>query len=66
MKTKINLFLVAMLVLPVMAADKDKNTKAPSQNASGAYLGVAMAEIPTLARAQLDLPEGVGVAVHRV
>ncbi len=55
-----------MLVLPVMAADKDKNTKAPSQNASGAYLGVAMAEIPTLARAQLDLPEGVGVAVSYV
>ena len=55
-----------MLVLPVMAADKDKNTKAPSQNASGAYLGVAMAEIPTLARAQLDLPEDVGVAVSYV
>ena len=66
MKTKINLFFAAMLVLPALAADKDKIQEAPAKEASGTYLGVAMDEIPPLTRAQLDLPEGVGVAVSYV
>ena len=64
MKTKTNLFLAAILVLPALAADKDKIQEAPAKEASGTYLGVAMDEIPPLTRAQLDLPAGVGVAAY--
>ena len=66
MKTKIALLMATMLALPALAADKDKNDKATVKKTTGTYLGVAMDQIPPLTRAQLDLPEGVGVAVSYV
>ena len=58
--------LAAAFALSLVAADKDDKKKAPAKATSGAYLGVAMDEIPPLTRAQLDIPEGVGVAVSYV
>jgi len=67
----VNLLLSTLLLAgPALAADKDK---APGRGviriraaAQGTYLGVALAEITPLARAQLGLAEGVGVAVGHV
>jgi len=64
-KTLIPIFAAAF-VLPLVAADKEDKQKAPAKAVTGAYLGIAMEEIPPLTRAQLDIPEGVGVAVSYV
>jgi len=66
-KTKITLlFAATMLVLLAIADDNVKSQKALPKETSDTYFGVAMGEIPPLTRAQLDLPEGVGVAVSYV
>jgi hypothetical protein len=77
-KTKtMNLILSTLLVVsPALGADKNKapgKLVVPGKGvirlkaaAQGTFLGVALAEIPALARAQLGLAEGVGVAVGHV
>jgi len=66
MKKTLIPILAAAFVLPLVAADKEDKQKAPAEAVTGAYLGIAMEEIPPLTRAQLDIPEGVGVAVSYV
>ena len=66
MKKTLIPILAAAFVLPLVAADKEDKQKAPAKAVTGAYLGIAMEEIPPLTRAQLDIPEGVGVAVSYV
>ena len=58
--------IAAAIALPALAADKDKIQEPSAKEASGTYLGVAMGEIPPLTRAQLGLPEGIGVSVGHV
>ena len=58
--------IAAAITLPALAADKDKIPEPSAKEASGTYLGVAMGEIPPLTRAQLGLPEGIGVSVEHV
>ena len=58
--------IAAAIAWTTLAADKDKIQEPSSKEAYGTYLGVAMDEIPPLTRAQLDIPEGVGVAVSYV
>ena len=58
--------IAAAITLPALAADKDKIEEPSAKEASGTYLGVAMGEIPPLTRAQLGLPEGIGVSVEHV
>ena len=58
--------IAAAIALPALAADKDKIQEPPAKQPPDTYLGVVMDEIPALTRAQLDLPEGVGVAVSYV
>jgi hypothetical protein len=58
--------LATAIALTVVAADNDKNDKETAKKTTGTYLGVAMDQIQPLTRAQLDLPEGVGVAVSYV
>ena len=76
MKTKLILTFAAAITLPLMADDPAKRPapkKAPSAEvlkieaaAQGTYLGVAMDGIPAVLRAQLNLPEGIGVVVSFV
>lgn len=58
--------IAAAIALPALAADKDKIQEPSAKEASGTYLGVAMGKIPPLTRAQLGLPEGIGVSVGHV
>ncbi|MBC8325291.1 MAG: PDZ domain-containing protein [Verrucomicrobia subdivision 3 bacterium] len=58
--------IAAAIALPALAADKNKIQEPSAKEASGTYLGVAMGEIPPLTRAQLGLPEGIGVSVGHV
>ena len=66
MRKKLIPILAATFTLSFVAADKDDKKKAPAKAVTRAYLGIAMDEIPPLTRAQLDIPEGVGVAVSYV
>tara|TARA_B100000674_G_scaffold211967_1_gene173652 strand:- start:35 stop:1099 length:1065 start_codon:yes stop_codon:yes gene_type:complete len=76
MKTKLILTFAAAITLPLMADDPAKKP-APKQapnaevfkieaTAQGTYLGVAMDAISAVLRAQLNLPEGIGVVVSFV
>ena len=75
-KTVYLILSTLLLAGPALGADKDKapgKLVVPSKGvirikaaAQGTYLGVALAEIPPLARAQLGLAEGIGVAVGYV
>ena len=73
-KQTTNLILAGLLLTaPVMAEDDDKKKpQAPGKGitikraAQGTYLGVAMDVIPPIAREQLNLPVGVGVAIAHV
>ena len=76
MKTKLILTFAAAITLPLMADDPAKKPapkQAPNAEvfkieaaAQGTYLGVAMDAIPAVLRAQLNLPEGIGVVVSFV
>ena len=76
MKTKLILTFAAAITLPLMADDPAKKPapkQAPNAEvfkiaaaAKGTYLGVAMDGIPAVLRAQLNLPEGIGVVVSFV
>ena len=76
MKTKLILTFAAAITLPLMANDPAKKPapkQAPNAEvfkiesaAQGTYLGVAMDGIPAVLRAQLNLPEGIGVVVSFV
>ena len=58
--------IAAAISCITLAADKDKIQEPSTKEAYGTYLGVSMGEIPRLTRAQLGLPEGVGVSVGHV
>ncbi len=76
MNTKLILTFAATVVLPLMADDpaqKPQPKQAPGAGVfkietatQGTYLGVAMDAIPAVLRAQLNLPEGIGVVVSFV
>jgi len=82
MKTTLIKTLTAAALLPLAATadDKKKNNKDASDDPrrvtivagaagpvkQGTYLGVALSDVPALVRAQLDLGEGVGVAISHV
>jgi len=66
MRKKLIPILAVAYALSLVAADKNDKQKSPAKGVPGAYLGIAMDEIPPLTRAQLDIPEGVGVAVSYV
>ena len=76
MKTKYTLTFAAVLALPLLADDPNKKPE-PKQEPGGGvikirpaaqstYLGVAMDTIPAVLRAQLNLPEGIGIVVSFV
>ena len=58
--------LIAAVLLPLAASADDKKKDGQPNAKQGTYLGVALATIPAIAREQLDIPEGVGVAVGQV
>ena len=58
--------LIAAVLLPLAAPADDKKKDGQPNAKQGTYLGVALATIPAIAREQLDIPEGVGVAVGQV
>jgi membrane-associated protease RseP (regulator of RpoE activity) len=76
MKTKYILTFAAVLALPLLADDPNVKPE-PKQEPGGGvikirpagqstYLGVAMDTIPAVLRAQLNLPEGIGIVVSFV
>ena len=76
MKTKYTLTFAAVLALPLLADDPNKKPE-PKQEPGGGvikirpaaqstYLGVSMDTIPAVLRAQLSLPEGIGIVLSFV
>ena len=71
MKIKLILLLTAALALPVMSQEKKNDTpetkqKGEEQPKVRAFLGIAMDPVTATTRAQLNLPEGIGVVVSYV
>ena len=63
MKTKLILLLAATLALSGVGQEKKKGEE---QSKAGAFLGIAMDPVNPTTRAQLNLPEGIGVVVSYV
>ena len=63
MKTKLILLLAATLALSGVGQEKKKGEE---QSNAGAFLGIAMDPVKPTTRAQLNLPEGIGVVVSYV
>ena len=68
---KLILLLAATLTLSSVGQEKKKDApdtkqKGNEQAKSGTFLGIAMDPIPATTRAQLNLPEGIGVVVSFV
>ena len=71
MRTQLILLLAATLAFSIVGQEKKKDApktkqKGEEQAKAGAFLGIAMDPIPAATRAQLNLPEGIGVVVSYV
>ncbi|SVC21020.1 uncharacterized protein METZ01_LOCUS273874, partial [marine metagenome] len=66
MRTQLLLLLAITLAFSIVGQEKKKDApkqKGEEQAKAGAFLGIAMDPIPATTRAQLNLPEGIGVVV---
>ena len=71
MNTKLILLLAATLALSSVGQEKKKDApdtkqKGEAQAKAGAFLGIAMDPVTGTTRAQLNLPEGIGVVISYV